>query len=785
MAYPTGVITRVTQAGPFLNSAGDPVSGTVRVVSATPLVWSATGAVIFSDPLPVPLNSTGVFSVYLPVNDQSGFIDQDGNALTGWTYTITFSLDKSISDPGDRTFSLITAAGPYIIAPDTSVEPTAGVVVVRGSDFDSSEIKNAANQAAISATDAAASVASIPAVMTAQVTDPTTDFGIALSETLEGYVGTANDPIVAELISDASSETGTTVRPLVQTQTRAVNAGRLYNPAKLARFAAARAREDITPAVITGLMHSIGWGIGSDDINGGMVDPNGLYRENAWPVILRKLFAREHNEVPAQNFLGFYPAYGVATLSTSPAPTFSTSIGPFDSYSSSGYAYGGYNLYTAGAATITIPATQAGRFTTIDVFYWGSDSGVTNPVRPKVTVDTTVLDSGTTTVVSGNLLWTRFTGISDTAHPFIVSHPGGSTNGCYSFAAVVHRGTGVIVNRIGAPGAVVANVAGAATGAARTRNLDASILAGYTNLLMIELDTNDIIAQTPIATWKTSMQEIIDRSQNSGACVLIVASPTNNGGELLAIPESAYRQAALDLSNSNAYTAFWDGSGVIGDRNQAVTDGLYPPASPTTVHPGTQGHKKFAQALYEVLPLPAGDYLGFTPGFMDSFNRADSATTLTTTDDGKTWNPLNSSVWGTIGNAAYCPTPGSSGYAVVASGSANGVLSTVMSVASDFCGLVLRAFDNNNNLIVERSGANLVIVEHAGGVTNTRATATGGAPANGDTISVEMNGTSLVVKKNGATLITYTSSLFATNTNHGLYAAQSSARYDSISFIPA
>jgi hypothetical protein len=583
--------------------------------------------------------------------------------------------------------------------------------------------------------------------------------------------GTIADGVVAE------------APPVAQAQSRRILGGRLYNGAKLSRFALARAREDVTPSVVTCLTHSIGWGIGSDDVNGGMVDPNGLYRENAWPVILRKLFALERGQAPAQNFLGLYPAYGVASLSSSPAPTFSTSLGPFDSYTSSGYAYGGYNLYTAGLASITIPSLKAGRFTAIDVLYWGSDSGVTNPVRPKVTIDGVVSDAGTTTVVGGNLNRLRITGLTDAAHEVILGHPGGSTNGCYVFGVVTHRGSGVIVNRIGAPGAKAYDVAGAAAGTGRSRNLDASVLAGYSNLVIIELDTNDVGAQTAISTWKTQMQEIITRAVNAGASVLLVASPPMNAGETMTIPESAYRTAMLELSDANAHTAYWDGSGVIGDRTQAVADGLYPPAAPTTVHFGTAGHRRYATAAHVALPLPAGDFRGYTPGFLDMFDRADSATTLGTTDDGKTWVPLNSSTWGITSNAAYCPTPGSNGFAVVETGAANGILTATMSVASDFAGLCFRVFDASNMLLVQRFGSEVRIRKLAGGVGSTIATTSGQSWANGDVLSVELNGSSVIVMKNGIVMLSQAITDFQSNTNHGLYSPVNTARYSQASFV--
>ena len=658
--------------------------------------------------------------------------------------------------------------------------------------------------------------------------------------------------------------------PVAQGQFRALRANRIHNAHKLARFALARAREDVTPAVITCLTHSIGWGIGSDDVNGGMVDPNGLYRENAWPVVLRKLFSRDARQPVAQNFLGLYPAYGVASLSTSPAPA-GSSGSPFNGFTGNTFSYTGYNLYASGLASITIPSTMAGRFTALDVPYWGSDSGVTKPIRPKVTVDTTVADAGTTTVVSGSLNVMRLSGFSDTAHDITISHPGGSTNNPFVFCAIPHRGTGVIVNRIGAPSAKAYDIAGAATGSARTRNVQASVLAGYSDLVIIELDTNDVYAQTPIVTWKGLIQEAITEAVASGASVLLVSSPPIDGGESsFTIPESAYQTAARELSDANDHVAYWPGHLVVSDRTQAVADGLYPPSAPTTVHFGTTGHRDYATALHAALPLPYGDYSGgtITPptittetlnamfvgapfsqalastgtppityavqsgalpagltlssagvisrtpttsgaysvtvratnsggtddqtytgtvasgtGFTDAFDRADSAITLGSTGDGKPWVTLNSSVWGITGNAAYCPTPGSRGYAYVASGAQNGTLTVVFLTLSDYSGVAFRIFDVSNLLYVQRVGSTLELRKVCGGVGSTLATATGLTFTSSNTLSVSMVGTAIAVSLNGVQVLTATVTDFATNKNHGLTSAGTTARFGEATFV--
>lgn len=88
---------------------------------------------------------------------------------------------------------------------------------------------------------------------------------------------------------------------------------------------------------------------------------------------------------------------------------------------------------------------------------------------------------------------------------------------------------------------------------------------------------------------------------------------------------------------------------------------------------------------------------------VDSFDRADSTSTLGTADSGQTWTAY-SGTWGISSNQAYLVSTTAQAFAGVNAGisdvdmSCNVTLSATLARAD--CGLVVRAIDNNNYILV-------------------------------------------------------------------------------------
>jgi hypothetical protein len=92
MSLPDGVTTCLLTYGPITDTFGNPADSiTVEVVADRTIVHAASGRTMFKNP--VTATATGAGSVQIPVphTNQSGFRDQQQNALTGWYYTVNLS----------------------------------------------------------------------------------------------------------------------------------------------------------------------------------------------------------------------------------------------------------------------------------------------------------------------------------------------------------------------------------------------------------------------------------------------------------------------------------------------------------------------------------------------------------------------------------------------------------------------------------------------------------------------------------------------------------------------
>ncbi|MCG2802810.1 MAG: hypothetical protein L6311_12035 [Cellulomonas sp.] len=90
---PSDIATATVHLGPYLDDLGRPWRGTVTVTSSSPRVWDLTGAVLSPRPAVVELDEQGAAALRLAITDQPGFSDGAGNAVRGWTYTVTLDLD--------------------------------------------------------------------------------------------------------------------------------------------------------------------------------------------------------------------------------------------------------------------------------------------------------------------------------------------------------------------------------------------------------------------------------------------------------------------------------------------------------------------------------------------------------------------------------------------------------------------------------------------------------------------------------------------------------------------
>lgn len=362
----------------------------------------------------------------------------------------------------------------------------------------------------------------------------------------------------------------------------------LTNDAGLSRWVTARNSGN---AVITCVGDSITWGVGSDG-NSGETFPidtaqQALYRANSWPAQLRAKLAANYGFTAAENFIGLQPGWGFPF--TPSGVTASGTTGPFGQFASSGR--GGYAM--PNGTSITLDAASMGSWTTIDVYYWGTDSGISSACAPSVSIDG-VAQTIPTGVRAGSLNVMTFTVASGT-HAVVLSctQP---TLTSYVWGVNVRNGSGITVNRIASPGAAAKDLAGTSVAPARTRVLQSTVMPGTSNLLILSLGTNDQSQQIALADYTAKLQEVIDLQVNGGGCVLLLGEPPA-AGPTGTLTESDYRNAMKSLAVG--HVAYCDVRDLFGTHAQGYALGYYPTAS--TVHPSSKGAGVIASALASVL----------------------------------------------------------------------------------------------------------------------------------------------------------------------------------------
>ena len=167
----------------------------------------------------------------------------------------------------------------------------------------------------------------------------------------------------------------------------------------------------------------------------------------------------------------------------------------------------------------------------------------------------------------------------------------------------------------------------------------------------------------------------------------------------------------------------------------------------------------------------------------DTFNRANSTTTLGNADTGQAWAVFTTgAVFGITGNQAYMvsSTNGTTtaDWVAVDSTVADCTAQITVAVAAANCGLAARLSDENNTLLVNVGAGNaLRLFRRAGSYVELGGS---GSVVSSDVIALTMSGSTLQMKKNGVVILTVTETLNQTQTRHGFQIndAASGIRFD-------
>ncbi len=187
----------------------------------------------------------------------------------------------------------------------------------------------------------------------------------------------------------------------------------------------------------------------------------------------------------------------------------------------------------------------------------------------------------------------------------------------------------------------------------------------------------------------------------------------------------------------------------------------------------------------------------FHPGFIgpaptpitllsaDSFNRANSAVTLGSTDGAGSLDPLtwfaHKGTWGISSNTAYCPTLGSSPTEAHAevhllTGDVDSTI-TFTTLGSGSIALVFRYQDTFNCWFWLTASGSTGLYRRQSSSSVLQGSTHAGA-ANGDVMRVVSSGSAIQCYRNGSLLETKTDSFLSTEDEFGLYTSDTGARFD-------
>ena len=193
-----------------------------------------------------------------------------------------------------------------------------------------------------------------------------------------------------------------------------------------------------------------------------------------------------------------------------------------------------------------------------------------------------------------------------------------------------------------------------------------------------------------------------------------------------------------------------------------------------------QRPSSYPQRTTELAAILAAAAIGNIRGILaaDTFARADSASSLGTATDGKTWTTDTGTI-GILTNRAYVPaTTNSRAYIDV--GASNYVVSMSMAGVTGSAWMVLRYQSATNYIRVGTSGAgDLLRYQAIVGGAVTDETTLGMTPVSGDELTVSCIGPEIVVYLNGIRAGKKLNSAFAANTKIGIQMSGTTSYIDS------
>jgi lysophospholipase L1-like esterase len=552
---PEGITTALVHMDAPVSFIGDEGSLFITITPSVSLVWAATGTPVGNFVDNMVLDPGVPLEVQLPHVDQSGFQDGLGNWVTGWYYTIKVVYDKTgqrrhfpekdfqvLSGQTEVDVALVPAGTvptiPVIapILPVTSIEGISGTVML--SDLGLENIDNTSD---------AQKVAAGP-----------------IKDALALKAGSAE---MVPLYSRGSIPAWVTKPGRFNPENSTYN----LSPRTLPRWAAALGRA----AAGGNNAHLL---VGGDSISRG-AGATIPYTTGAWPSQLFAAFKKAWGDPGG---LGWNTFNDEASTAADPL----TVVTGFVRDGTRGLHQEARNS-TAAGQTISYGPITATKFrikyairTDGGSFTWALNGGAVTTVNTVGGAEAI----GTVTITAST---------NPATHTLLISSLGANVT-ILAFEAVSTDTGSVKVTRGARNGAKISNFT-ATTNAATGPQAVWKDLAP--DLVVLAMETNDSEGQTPLATYKTSVESVITGARAVNSDVLLVATiPPGNAP--LAIPLASYTAVLYQLADQYDVPVLdmqhrWESYAV----SNAAPYSLYT----DTLHPSPKGHSDYARAVFEVV----------------------------------------------------------------------------------------------------------------------------------------------------------------------------------------
>jgi hypothetical protein len=302
-----------------------------------------------------------------------------------------------------------------------------------------------------------------------------------------------------------------------------------------------------------------------------------------------------------------------------------------------------------------------------------------------------------------------------------------------------------------------------------------TVASALVNASSISYTVNGLTASTAYVIRVIAIDGAGNRSTPVTVNASTIAAPDTTPPVITASPAAGTYTSSQSVtlsSNESNTTIYYTTDGSTPTTSSTVYSGpITVSATKTIQFIGKDGAGNVSTPVAATYTINAASNFLPNATIYDSFNRADNASSLGTSDSGHIW-VYDSQVWGISGNKArpYSGTADKSIY--IDSGKSDCTVqctfaSALGTAAATAHRMTFRWQDTTHYFAIQATTTGYTLWLQNGGWTSL-ATSSGFTPAQGDVVKVVLSGSSITVFANGTQIISVTNTNYQTATKHGL-----------------